>query len=328
MMREALRPLVILGVVVAVFATQSVTFASIGNLSNVLGQVAPLIFTTLGQTFVLLTGGFDISVGSVAALAGVAAALGGKVHLVIGIACAVAVGVAAGAVNGVAVGYFRVQPVIATLGMLIFARGAAIMLSGGSPVTGLTGAFTRLAYQAWGPLPISAWLAIGAVVLAEAFLIFAPSARAVLAVGGSEQAARFNGIDTRKSLVLAYVLCGAAVGLAAVLFTARANSGQPTLGFGLEVQSIAAAVIGGIALTGGQGRLWQAAIGALIVGVIANGLNMTGISPFMQDVVMGLTLLAAVLASRFIAIASHRPSRVTTPSSGQEVIGGGDWDER
>lgn len=296
-------PVAILVVTFAAFAVISPSFGTIGNMLNVAGQVAPLVLVTLGQAVVLLTGGFDISVGSVAAFAGVAAALAavsglgghGALGLVVAVMAALAAGAACGGLNGWAVSHFRVQPVVATLGMLMFARGAALLVSHGDPVVGLPDPFITLGYGTWGGVPVGAIVALVAVVLMEGFLVFTPLGRNILAVGGNESAARLNGVPVRRARLLAYLVCGLLVGLAAVLYTARANSAQPTLGNGLELRSIAAGVIGGVSLLGGRGRMWSAAVGAVVVGMLANGLNLAGLSPFLQDVAAGLTLLAAVL---------------------------------
>lgn len=295
-----LTPLAILLVAFLGFAPVSPAFATVANAANVAGQVAPLAIVTLGQSLVLMTGGFDISVGSVAALATVAGSLAAVAtgHFGWALLAALAVGAACGAANGLAVGYLGVQPVVATLGMLMFARGAALLLSGSAPVVGLPRTFVSLGYGDWHGLPWAAWLALAMVLIMESFLVWSPFARAILAVGGNETAARLNGVPVKGVRLLAYLLCGTLVGFAGVLYAARANSGQPTLGEGLELDSIAAAVIGGVSLAGGKGRMWGAAVGALVVGVLANGLNLAGLSPFLQDVAAGATLLLAVWLQR------------------------------
>ncbi|MBX6351004.1 MAG: ABC transporter permease [Clostridia bacterium] len=295
-----LMPLFILAVAYLAFAPVSPGFATAANAANIAGQVAPLAIVTVGQALVLMTGGFDISVGSVAALTTVAGSLSAVAtgSFASAVLAAVLAGAVCGAANGFAVGYLGVQPVVATLGMLMFARGAALLLSGSAPVVGLPDTFVSLGYGEWLGVPAAAWVALAVVALMEAFLVWSPTARAVLAVGGNETAARLNGVPVRWTRFVAYLVCGALVGLAAIIYAARANSGQPTLGEGLELDSIAAAVIGGVSLAGGRGRMWGAAVGAVVVGMLANGLNLAGLSPFLQDVAAGITLLLAVWLQR------------------------------
>ncbi len=276
-------------------------FLSSANLLNVLLQVSINGILAVGVTVVLLTGGVDLSLGSVVALAGVAAALAARLPGAWPAGVAVATGVLAGAacgvVNGLAVTLGRVAPFIVTLGMMTVARGAALVLSGGKPVSPLAPGFLAIGGDAVGlPIPVL----ILAVVSGVGFLYLRHMrhGRYVYAVGGNEEAARACGIRVGGVKVAAYALCGALAGLAGVILAARITTGQPNAGMAYELDAIAAAVIGGTSLSGGVGGVGGTLLGVLLLGVIDNGLDLLEVSSYYKQIVKGAIIVGAVLIDR------------------------------
>jgi ribose/xylose/arabinose/galactoside ABC-type transport system permease subunit len=246
--------------------------------------------------FVLVTGGFDISVGSVAALAGVCAARAIGLLGPAGILAAPLVGLLAGLVNGVMVGHFRVQPIIATLGMLSLARGLALIVASDRVVVLDDSVdLTALAYGRLLGLPVSFWIVVALTALAAWLAASTPLGRRLYMCGSSEPAALLVGVNVRGTLVTAYALSGLSAGIAALFFLARAGAGLPTIGSGLELSAIAAAVIGGTSLSGGVGAPPLVLIGALFIQCLNNGLGLAGLSPFVKEVVLGTVIILAGL---------------------------------
>lgn len=294
--REAVAPVALL----AAWTTLAVLnpfFLSVSNMVNIAGQVGPLAVVALGQMLVIVTGGFDVSIGAVAALATVSAALAmGK----IGIAAAVvspAVGLACGAVNGLLVGRFRIQPIIVTLGMLSFARGLALFLSGGEQAVTLPSGSTLhwLGYGEVVGVPAGLLVAGGLTAGVSLVVRRVRLGRWLYMVGSNREGAALVGVPVTASLAWAYALCGLAAGLAGLIFMGRSGAGLPTEGKGLELEAIAAAVIGGTALTGGVGKPVPVVLGALFIQSLGNGLDLAGMSPFVKEVVLGGVILCAGL---------------------------------
>ncbi len=270
-------------------------FLTPDNLANVLLQSAINAVLAAGMTFVILTGGIDLSVGSVLALSGMV--LGRLLQSGVPWPAAVLLGLLVGAllglVNGLLITRGKLPPFIATLGMMSAARGLALVFSGGRPESGFEPGFLALGE---GP----ALLALMGVVYALAWLTLQRTVfgRSVYAVGGNEQAAWLSGIDTAAVKSLVYVLSGLLAGLAAAMLTARLNSAQPIAGVMYELDAIAAVVIGGTSLAGGQGSVLGTLLGALIMSVLRNGLNLLEVSADMQQVVIGVVIILAVLLDR------------------------------
>jgi ribose transport system permease protein len=271
-------------------------FLTVSNLLNVLEQTAINAVIAAGLTFVIISGGIDLSVGSILALSGVV--LGTLLQKdwppALAIGAALGTGFTFGVLNGLAITIGRLPPFIATLGMMSVARGCALIFSDGRPVSGFSDAFRSLAtgHMLGIPAPILITLVvyvIAAVALSETVL-----GRYTYAMGGNEEATRLSGVNTRLYKTLVYGVCGLTSGVAAVLLTARLNSAQPIAGIGYELDAIAATVIGGTSLMGGEGTLGGTLIGALIMGVLRNGLNLLGVSSFLQQVVIGLVIVGAV----------------------------------
>jgi ribose transport system permease protein len=296
---RAALPLVAL-VLFALFGVAGHNFLSLSNAANLLQQAAPLAVATVGQTLVIAGGGLDISIGSVVALASVVGALA-AVHLgaVAGVAAFLLAGAAAGAINGGCVAGLGVSPVITTIAMLTFASGAAFLITDGRPVSGLPGPFSALAWNSWLGVPEAAWIALAIVAAGHFFLQATDLGLHLRAVGGGAEGARLAGLRVRLHLFLPYVLSGLLTGVAALVYSAQAGSGQPNLGSGLQLTTIAAAVIGGTSIGGGRGSVWGSALGSLIIVVLSNGMILAGVTPYVQEIALGLAIIAAVLWDHF-----------------------------
>ena len=272
-------------------------FLTVSNLLNVLEQTAINAVIAVGMTFVIISGGIDLSVGSVLAISGIALArlMEAGVPAPAAIAISLAAGLACGLVNGLLVTFGRLPPFIATLGMMSVARGGALMLAEGRPISGFGEGFRAIATER--VLLVPAPVLITAVIYLAAHFVLARTVfgRATYAIGGNEEAARLSGVRVRFHKPLVYGLAGLTSAAAAVILTARLNSAQPTAGTMYELDAIAATVIGGTSLLGGEGSLAGALIGALIMGVLRNGLNLLNVSSFFQQVVIGLVIIGAVL---------------------------------
>src|SRR5690554_2378564 len=274
-------------------------FATSSNAVNILIQMAPLLLAALGQTFAIIVGGLDISIASNVALSSVVSAFVSRSYgPAAGVLAGMATGALVGLVNGFLIGRFRLQPVIVTIAMLTFARGLAFQLTNGVPVTGLPFGYFNLAWGRLFGVPIPIWIG-GTALLATVVLLHRTTLGVKLyALGSNEEAARLVGMRTVFMKTAAYTIGGALAGLAAVLYTAQASSGQPTLANGLELQTIAAAVIGGAAIGGGSGSAIGTLLGATVIAILGNGMNIAGVTPYVQQVVLGLAIILAVVWDR------------------------------
>ena len=272
-------------------------FLTLSNLVNIVEQTSINAIVAAGMTFVILSGGIDLSVGSMVALTGVVlgTALQGGQMLPVALILAAAAGIACGLANGALISFGRLPPFIVTLGMMSIARGAALLFTEGRPVSGFDASFRSIAIGRVGVVP--APVIVMAVVYAAAYFVLARTrfGRYVYAIGGNEEAARLSGVAVRFHKTMIYGVSGLMSALAAVLLTARLNSAQPIAGINYELDAIAATVIGGTSLMGGEGTLGGTLIGALIMGVLRNGLNLLGVSSFLQQIVIGAVIVFAVL---------------------------------
>ena len=276
-------------------------FLNLANLVNLVRQISINGILAVGVTYVLLTGGVDLSLGSVVALSGVAAACfahPGQYPVIVPVMMGVLAGAACGAVNGLVVARGRVAPFIVTLGMMTAARGLALLVSGGRPVSNLATGFTHIGggNLAGVPEPIVIFFLVAA--LSQVLLKNMRFGRYVYAVGGNENAALASGVPVRGVKMSAYTLCGALAGLAGVVLASRITTGQPNAGIGYELDAIAAVVIGGTSLNGGVGGVGGTILGALLMGVINNGLDLLNVSSYYQQVVKGLIIVGAVWLDR------------------------------
>ena len=276
-------------------------FLSPANLVNVARQMSINGVLAVGVTVVLLTGGVDLSLGSVVALAGVAAACWAHPEtypVAVPILVGVATGALCGAANGLIVTRGRVAPFIVTLGMMTVARGLALVVSGGRPVSNLSPQFTWMGSAEVLGLPLLVWMLLGVAAVVHVALQRLRWGRYVYAVGGNEAAARASGIDVGRIKLSAYLVCGACAGLAGVMLAARITTGQPNAGVAYELDAIAAVVIGGTSLSGGVGGVIGTLLGALLMGVINNGLDLLNVTPYYQQIVKGLIIVGAVWLDR------------------------------
>jgi len=277
-------------------------FLTVANLLNIAQQTSINAIVAVGMTYVILSGGIDLSVGSIVALSGVAlgGALQGEQPAVVAMLIAVAVGVACGLVNGALVSWGGLPPFIVTLGMMSVARGAALLVTEGRPISGFDAGFRSLATGefAFVPAPIIAMAVI--YLVAHVVLTRTTFGRYVYAIGGNEEATRLSGVAVRFHKTMIYAVSGLMSALAAVVLTARLNSAQPIAGMMYELDAIAATVIGGTSLMGGVGTLTGTLVGALIMGVLRNGLNLLGVSSFLQQIVIGGVIVGAVLVDTIL----------------------------
>lgn len=274
-------------------------FLTVSNAVNVLLQASPLLLAAIGQTIVIISGGLDISVASNVALSSVISASAASAYgPLAGIAAGIGTGAAVGTVNGVLVSHYRIQPVIVTIAMLTFARGLAFELTDGFPITGLPRSYTQLAWGKWFGVPMPILIA-GVILLLVVFVMGRTRFGTYLyAIGSNEEAARLVGIRTVPLKAAAYTAAGALAGMAAVIYTAQASSGQPTLANGLELSTIAASVMGGASIGGGTGTPIGTLLGTLIISVLGNGMNIAGVTPYVQQVVLGTAIILAVVWDR------------------------------
>src|SRR5215203_2435151 len=272
-------------------------FLTVSNLLNVLEQTALNAIVAMGMTYVIISGGIDLSVGSVLAVAGIglALALEGGVPRPVAIAIALAIGTACGLANGALITHGRLPPFIATLGMMSVARGAALMLAEGRPISGFPDGFRAIATARVLGIPAPVLITILIYAVAHFVLTRTVFGRTTYAIGGNEEAARLSGVAVRFHKTAVYGVAGLTSAAAAVVLTARLNSAQPTAGTMYELDAIAATVIGGSSLLGGEGTVTGTLIGALIMGVLRNGLNLLNVSSFLQQVVIGVVIIGAVL---------------------------------
>ncbi len=272
-------------------------FLTFSNLLNVAEQTSINAVVAVGMTFVILSAGIDLSVGSIVALAGVV--LGTSLQSGQPIAAAVllslATGLACGLANGLLISWGQLPPFIVTLGMMSIARGAALLFTEGRPVSGFDGSFRAIATgRLWFvPAPV---IVMAVIYLVAHFVLTRTTfGRYVYAIGGNEEATRLSGVAVRFHKAAIYGVSGVASAMAAVILTARLNSAQPIAGMMYELDAIAATVIGGTSLMGGEGNLGGTLVGALIMGVLRNGLNLLGVSSFLQQIVIGGVIVVAVL---------------------------------
>ncbi|HEV2269743.1 MAG TPA: ABC transporter permease [Steroidobacteraceae bacterium] len=272
------------------------------NLSNVLRQVSINGILAVGMTFVIVTGGIDLSVGSLLAFTGMvaASAVSGASALnpLAGAALAIAAGAALGACNGGLIAYLRLPAFVVTLGMLSAARGLTLIWNDGMPISNLPEAFKFLGQGQWLGVPAAAVIFITVTALAWIALRYTVYGRWIYAVGGNIRSARLSGIGTTGIVFSVYVLMGALSGMAGTILTARTTAALPQAGVGYELDAIAAVVIGGTSLAGGVGSVLFTLVGVLIIGVINNGLDLLGVSSYYQQVIKGVIIVGAVLIDR------------------------------
>jgi len=290
--------LLILVGVSLVLSLASENFSNGYNVLNILRQVSLTVISASVVTLVMISGGLDLSIGGVLALAGVVAARLSVAGLPLPLAClaGVFVGVVSGALNGALIITTGIPPVIATLGTMYISRGLAYILSGGSAVVnGLPDSFGIVGETHFGPLPLLVVIMGIVIVICHFLLTKTVLGRHIYAIGGNLLAANLAGIPVKRIKLLIYTLSGTMAGLSGILLASRLSSGDPNVGIGFEFDVIVAIVLGGTSLAGGEGILSGTLLGALILAVFANGMNLLGIGSFYQYVVQGAILVLAVI---------------------------------
>ena len=301
-------------VMCVVLSVLSDRFLTTENTWNVMRQISVNMVISVGMTLVILTGGIDLSVGSVLALAGAVTAgmlkFGAEftdVNLYIGFTLLGAllggtlVGTVLGWFNGFTITRFKVPPFVATLAMLTIARGLTMLLTGGFPITGLGDNMAFIGTGWFLGIPMPVWISAVIVLMAVVLTNKTKLGRYIYAIGGNETAAKLSGLKIKKIKLIVYSIAGALAGIGGILVTSRLDSAQPNAGFGFELDSIAAVVIGGTSLSGGKGTIMGTVQGALIIGVLNNGLVLLNVSPFWQQVIKGFVILLAVVIEKFNA---------------------------
>ena len=275
-------------------------FATQNNLINIVLQAAINATLACGMTFVILTGGIDLSVGSVVAFAGIllGAMLKNDVPLGAALFGGVLIGGICGLINGLLVTRINLPAFIATLGMMSIARGGALYLADGRAISGFSGKLNFIGSGTVLGIPVMILIMAATFAIGMFILRFTRAGRYIYAIGGNAEATRLSGINTNRYTVLVYIICGLTAGLAAILLTARLDSAQPVAGEGYELDAIAATVIGGTSMSGGEGRLSGTIIGALFIAVLNNGLNLLNVSSYIQQIVIGLVIICAVTFDR------------------------------
>ena len=280
------------------FSTE--TFLSLRNLLNVMDQITVIGVMAVGMTLVILIGGIDLSVGSILALSAMTMGYLGNIAgwpFPLAIVAAILVSAATGTISGLMITQLRMPAFIATLAMMSVARGVASIITDGEQIVGFPGWFSDLAItRHFGFLTVTVGVMAVIALATWIFLKFRPSGRALYAIGGSAEVARLAGVRVQFATVCVYAFCGALAGLAGVILSARLDSAQPSSGLGYELDTIAAVVIGGASLSGGVGGVGGTVVGVLIIGFLRNGLNLLHVSPFVQQVVIGVVIALAVAA--------------------------------
>jgi ribose transport system permease protein len=282
-------------------------FLSPLNLTNILVQSSIMAVIAMGMTFVIVGGGFDLSVGSTAALAGCVAAMAMvKGGLVAGVLAGIAAGALVGLANGLVIAWLGVNPFITTLGTMVLVRGLVFLITGGAPVgdEGLPAAFVAFGTGRLLGIHYLVWVPAVLLVVLSWLLHMTPFGRRVFATGGGREAAYLSGIAVNRVIAATYVWCGALAGVAGVMLAARLQSGQPTAGEFYELTAIAAVVLGGAALQGGEGTLYKSVIGVFIMVVLGNSLNLLNVDSYWQRVAVGAVIIAAAAADRLRSRAS------------------------
>jgi len=287
-------------VLIAAIGAAEPNFVSASNLYLVSRQISFVAIVALGELFVILHGGIDLSVGSIMALAGMVAAYCMKFDLppALAVALGTSAGLAMGAVNGALISWVRLAPFIVTLGMLSFASGLVLGLTKGVPITEIPSSFLPVAQGSFLGLPIPVWIVLVMAAVAHVVLTSTAFGRRIYAMGGNEQATFLSGINVRRIKFGLYLISAGCAAIAGIVLVARYNSAQADTGKGQELDAIAAVVIGGASLSGGTGSVFGVLIGACIMGVLKNGLVQMHVSSYWQTAVIGVVIVLAAVLDR------------------------------
>lgn len=290
-----------LTVLVIIFAFKTHYFLEPNNLIAISDQVTTIGILSLGMTFVILSGGIDLGVGSIVAMSGVLMTyfMRGGLGLFPAIILGILICTLLGTLTGVVITRFSLQPFIVTLGTMGIARGVAMVMSDASPITQVADGFQTVGSGRLGVVPYAVIIFVGLIIIAGVLLKKTKFGEYTFAIGGNEEAARLAGIPTNRYKILIYTLSGLLAGFTGYLLASKFNSGVPTVGQGYELDAIAAVVIGGTALSGGIGGIGGTILGILIMGVLNNGLNLAGVSAYWQYIIKGLLIIIAVVIDSY-----------------------------
>jgi ribose transport system permease protein len=294
-------PLISLLVVCLVTTLLTDRFLSPLNLTNILVQSSIMAVIAIGMTFVIIGGGFDLSVGSTVALAGcIAAMMIVKFGVAVGVLAGIAAGGAVGLANGMIIAKLGVNPFITTLGTMVLVRGVVYLITGGAPVgdEGLPAAFIAFGSARFLWIHYLVWVPVFLLLVLSWALQATPYGRRIYATGGNREAAYLSGVPVDRIIASTYAWCGALAGIAGVMLAARLQSGQPTAGEFYELTAIAAVILGGASLQGGEGTLYKSIIGVFIMVVLGNSLNLLNVDSYWQRVAIGMVIIAAAAADR------------------------------
>lgn len=288
---------------VLILSTLSERFLTTSNVINVLRQISINAIIACGMTVIIIGRGIDLSVGSLLAFTGVVGAFLAVNVMPAGAAIVIVLllGTLLGTFNGIFVAFVGIAPFIVTLAGLTIFRGMALAFTDGRPISGLPPFFMTLGYGTLWGLPVPIWIMLGFLIITHIILRFTALGRMIYAIGGNEEAARLSGIPVRRVLLFTYAFSGLAAALASMVLTGRLNSAQPSAGVMFELDAIAAVVVGGTSLFGGRGGVFGTLVGALIIGVINNGMNLLNVPSFYQQIVKGGVILAALVIERLVS---------------------------
>lgn len=294
--------LVLLLAFIVIASTLSPKFLTLQNFLNLLQQSSVTGIMAIGMTFVIIIAGIDLSVGSIAALSGmvVAILISGGWGIPLAVLGSLGTGALLGFINGYVSTKFTIPAFIATLAMMVSARGLALLVTNGKPVFGLPEQFSFLGAGFIGKLPVSGLLWILLTLLAAFVLKYTPYGRNLYAVGGNTEAAHLSGIRVKSHLISVYVISGVLCALAGIVLASWLTVGQPTAAKGAELNAIAAVVLGGTSLSGGIGGVWGTFAGVLLMSIITNIFNLVGLASYYQDVFMGLIIISALALNKFV----------------------------
>jgi inositol transport system permease protein len=272
------------------------------NLINIIRQISLIAIIGFGLTMIIITTGIDLAPGSIIAVVGVGSALfahPGEYPLIVSIVLGLALGVAAGMINGLIIANLKIPAFIVTLGMMISARGVAYIFSDGHPITGFSKGFDYIGRGYLFGLPFMIYVLVFVGIVSHIILSHTRLGKSIYAIGGNEQAAVVSGINVKRTLLFVYMYGGLTSGVAGIMLTSRLAAGQPTMGLGIELDAIAAVVIGGTSLMGGVGTIAGTLIGALIIGVLNNGMDLMHVSSYYQQVAKGLIIVGAIILDKY-----------------------------
>jgi ribose transport system permease protein len=314
--------IVVLVVMVIVTIILDSTFLNSSNLLNLLLQWAPVGLMAIGMTYVIIAGGFDLSVGGI--YAGAAVLYAGMANqgfpIEIAVLLSLFAGIGAGVVNGAIITRLDVNPFVTTLGMGFILRGLALVLTAAAPIVVDKGGFQDIGAGKWGSFPIAGFALIAALVLFGFILARTVYGRSIYAIGGGDEAARLSGLRTRSLRTSTYMLSGFMAALAGVIIAARLGSGQADIGADIELDVITVVVVGGTALTGGEGAMWRTAVGIAILAVLGNAFDRLQVDTFWQLVIKGGIIVAAIAADSY----SKRRTEALQRSERARLIDRGD----